>query len=90
MVLPEPWVRVSKCFSKSVVDACVGRSARAALLLGVVTCSGCPPWGTCYTLVFQGLLHCLERKPGPVTTLEATPKSSKGELPLMEFGTNIS
>lgn len=68
---------MSKGFSKAVVDACIGKSARAALLLGMVTCSGCPPWGTCYTLMFQGLLHCLERKPGPVIPLEVTPKSSK-------------
>lgn len=73
-------MRVSKYFSKSVVDARIGKSARAALLLGVVTCS---PWGPCYTLVFQGRLHCLERKPALVTPLEAMPKSSKGEYSLM-------
>lgn len=54
VVLSGPWVRVSKCFSKTVVDASIGKSASAALLLGVVICSGCPPWSTCYTLVFQG------------------------------------
>lgn len=32
-----------------------------------------------YTLVVQGLLHALERKPGHVTPAEAMPMSSKDE-----------